>query len=126
MYRVSPFTYIIGSMLATGVANHEVTCASLEMLQFAPPAGETCGAYMADYMSMAGGTLFDANATDMCQFCSLSNTNVFLSSVNIDYNERWRNLGLVWAYIAFNVGAAFFMYWLARVPKNTSWRKLFG
>ncbi|KAI4601527.1 hypothetical protein KJ359_011657 [Pestalotiopsis sp. 9143b] len=126
MYRVSPFTYIIGSMLATGVANHEVTCASLEMLQFAPPAGETCGAYMADYMSMAGGKLFAANATDICQFCSLSNTNVFLSSVNIIYDERWRNLGLLWAYIAFNVGAAFFMYWLARVPKNTSWRKLLG
>ncbi|KAF7532185.1 hypothetical protein G7054_g8168 [Neopestalotiopsis clavispora] len=124
MYRVSPFTYIIGAMLATGVANHEVACSSLEMLQFQPPAGQTCGAYMADYMAMAGGSLYDADATSACQFCSLASTNVFLASVNIFYDERWRNVGLIWAYIAFNVFATFLNYWLARVPKKGNWRKV--
>jgi flagellar biosynthesis/type III secretory pathway M-ring protein FliF/YscJ len=32
--------------------------------------------------------------------------------------RRWRNFGLLWVYVVFNIFAAVFFYWLARVPKN--------
>jgi len=117
MYRVSPFTYLVSSMLAVGLANTNVTCASDEFLKFSAPAGQTCATYMADYIAASGGYLQNPNATS-CEFCRISETNVFLASVNSFYGQRWRNFGFLWAYVIFNVCGAVFLYWLARVPKK--------
>ncbi|KAJ9156438.1 Multidrug resistance protein cdr1 [Pleurostoma richardsiae] len=117
MYRVSPLTYLIGGLLSTGVGQHAVECSSIELLRFQPPAGLTCGEYMAPYMQLAGGSVYNPNATDTCEFCSLATTDAFLASVNVFYSERWRDFGLMWVYVAFNLAAALFFYWLARVPK---------
>jgi len=118
MYRVSPFTYLVSAMLATGLANTNVTCAANELLQFQPPQGETCGQYMAAYIDAAGGYLASPNATDTCRYCTISDTNVFLASVKSGYADRYRNFGLLWVYIAFNILGALALYWIARVPKN--------
>ncbi|KAG6007140.1 ZEB2-regulated ABC transporter 1 [Claviceps maximensis] len=118
MYRISPFTYLVSGMLSTGVANTQVICAANELLQFKPPANQTCQDYMQDYISMFGGKLLDPNERNVCQFCSISDTNKFLAGVSSDYNDRWRNFGLLWAYVLFNICAAMFVYWLARMPKN--------
>ncbi|KAI1075018.1 ABC-2 type transporter-domain-containing protein [Whalleya microplaca] len=122
MYRVSPFTYIISAMLSNGVANHEVHCADIELLILQPPAGQTCGDYLGPFTQLAGGAIYNPEATSGCEFCPVVNSNTFLESVDIYYEDRWRNLGLVWAYIVFNFGAALFCYWLARVPKTFSWK----
>ncbi|KAH7185932.1 ABC-2 type transporter-domain-containing protein [Fusarium flagelliforme] len=119
MYYVSPFTYIVGGMLATGVANTDVTCASNELVPLNPPNGSTCVEYMGDYIQMMGGYLVDEDATSNCQYCSIAKTNTYLAGVNIDYADRWRNFGLIWVYIIFNMAAALFIYWLARMPKKT-------
>ena len=118
MYRVSPFTYLIDGMLATGLANNQVQCSSIEVTSFQPPPGQTCGQYMAAYISEAGGYLTDPNATDTCDFCSASSTNVYLAQLSSQYSTRWRNFGVMWAFILFNVAAALFFYWLARVPRG--------
>ncbi|KAF4944492.1 hypothetical protein FGADI_12668 [Fusarium gaditjirri] len=123
MYYVSPFTYLVGGMLATGVANTEVTCASNELLPITPPNGSTCTEYMGDYIKAVGGYFVDPDATSNCEFCTVRYTNKYLAGVNIDYADRWRNFGLLWAYIIFNVGAALFIYWLARMPKKSFKKK---
>ncbi|EHK98954.1 putative ABC transporter CDR4 [Glarea lozoyensis 74030] len=119
MYRVSPFTYLVSGVMSTGIANTAVVCSDIEYLTFDPPASTTCEAYLAPYISAAGGYLTDATkqATSACRFCSLADSNQFLAAVNIKYSERWRNYGIFWVYILFNVAAAVFLYWLARVPK---------
>ncbi|KAF7587765.1 hypothetical protein BBP40_006725 [Aspergillus hancockii] len=119
MYRVSPLTYLVSAMLSTGLANTEVTCSDLEVTVVNPPSGQTCAEYLAAYMQMAGGTVYNRNATAGCQFCALTNSNMFLTSVSSDYGERWRNFGLMWVYIGFNVGAALVLYWAIRVPKSS-------
>ncbi|KAL3421854.1 ABC transporter cdr4 [Phlyctema vagabunda] len=120
MYRVSPFTYLVSGVLSTGLANAKVVCSEIEWLHFDPPSGETCGAYMANYIAEAGGYVSSdtINATSDCKFCTVEDTNVFLASVSSKYSERWRNFGLMWVFIIFNVFAAIFLYWLARVPKT--------
>ncbi|KAF4780777.1 ABC-2 type transporter [Colletotrichum scovillei] len=118
MYRVSPFTYIVSGMLSTAVANTEVVCAANEFLHFDPPSGQSCGAFLENYITAAGGYLREPNATTDCQFCTIQDTNVFLASVKSDYNDRWRNFGIAWVYIIFNIFAALGLYWLARVPKK--------
>ncbi|KAJ0307976.1 hypothetical protein Brms1b_009801 [Colletotrichum noveboracense] len=118
MYRVSPFTYIVSGMLSTAVANTEVVCAANEYLHFNPPSAQTCEQYMQAYMGVMGGYLKDPNATTDCQFCTIKDTNYFLAGVKSDYADRWRNFGIAWVYIIFNVFAALGLYWLARVPKK--------
>ncbi|CCT70367.1 probable ABC1 transport protein [Fusarium fujikuroi] len=123
MYYVSPFTYLVGGMLATGVANTEVTCASNELVPITPPNGSTCTEYMGDYIKAVGGYFVDPDATSNCEFCTVQYTNTYLAGVNIDYADRWRNFGLLWVYIIFNMGAALFIYWLARMPKKSFKKK---
>lgn len=119
MYRVSPFTYLVSGMLSTAVANTDIVCSSIEYLHFNPPSNETCAQYMAPYISYAGGYLQNPSATTDCSFCAADSTNTFLAGVNSYYDQRWRNFGILWVYIGFNIVAALFFYWLVRVPKKT-------
>ncbi|KAJ7758952.1 ABC-2 type transporter-domain-containing protein [Mycena maculata] len=123
MYRVSPFSYLVGGMLATGVANTEVVCSSIEILVVDPIAGQTCGQYFAPYIAEAGGNILNPNATSGCEFCTVAGTNVFLAASDIFYSQRWRNFGILWVYICFNASAALFFYWLNRVPKDKKTKK---
>ena len=118
MYRVSPFTYLLSGMLSTGIANTAITCDDIEYSIFNPPSGQTCGEYLQTYINTVGGYVTDANATQDCRFCAVADTNTYLASVSSFYSERWRNFWIMWAFVAFNVCAAVFLYWLARVPKN--------
>lgn len=118
MYRVNPFTYFVEGFLGTALANASARCDSYELLRFDAPSGSTCAEYMSDYMDMAGGFLANPNATGECEFCPLADTNTFLAAVSIDFDNRWRDWGLMWVFIAFNFAAATFFFWLARVPKT--------
>ncbi|KAL0933734.1 ABC transporter CDR4-like protein 3 [Colletotrichum truncatum] len=118
MYRVSPFTYIVSGMLSTAVANTNVICAANEYLHFDPPSQQTCEQFMGQYIQIAGGYLREPNATTNCEFCVMDDTNRFLANVKSDYADRWRNFGIAWVYIIFNIFAALGLYWLARVPKK--------
>lgn len=120
MYRVSPFTYLVSGMLSVGLANARITCAPDELLYFSPLSLSTCASYLGPYMEERGGYLRpdSMNSTSECVFCSGSETNMFLAGVSAVYGDRWRNLGIFWVYVIFNMGAAVGLYWLARVPKG--------
>lgn len=118
MNRISPFTYFVGGMLSTAVANTVVTCSDIEFLTVNPPSGQTCGDYLNEFITTAGSTLVNPDASSDCQICLLSSTNQFLTAIGAKYSERWRNFGIIFAYIGFNICAAVLIYWLARVPKN--------
>jgi ATP-binding cassette subfamily G (WHITE) protein 2 (PDR) len=117
MYRVSPFTYLVDAMLSVGIANTNVTCASNEYLNFEPARGD-CGTYMQPYINNFGGYLLDPGATNNCSFCTVRSTNVFLASVSSSYSHRWRNFGIMWVFVVFNVFAALALYWFLRMPKG--------
>jgi len=74
---------------------------------------------MSTYISTAGGYLLNSNATTDCSFCTLAETNAFLASVGSYFSEAWRNFGILWAYVIFNIFGAIFLYWLVRVPKSS-------
>lgn len=102
-------------MVATMLGGREVVCSSTEVSVFDPPAGQTCGDYLRDFAQVAMGTIQNPDATESCNYCSLSNADQFLASVNIYYSERWRNFGILFAFIGFNVFLALLTYWLFRV-----------
>ncbi|KAM0351170.1 hypothetical protein ACHAPU_002955 [Fusarium lateritium] len=117
MYRVSPFTYWVAGIVSTELAGRAIECSVDETSIFDPPSGQTCGEYMADFLKAAPGQLQNPNATAQCQYCSLTNADQFMAGSNIYYTERWRNFGIVWAYIAFNIFIAVGSYYVFRVKK---------
>ena len=119
MYRVSPFTYLISGMLATGVANTNVVCAQNEILTLQPPGGQNCSSFLDPYKTATGGYIINGGATSDCQYCTVGDTNIYLAQVSSNYADRWRNFGIMWVYVFVNIGAALFLYWLARVPKKS-------
>ncbi|KAH0429411.1 ABC-2 type transporter [Colletotrichum camelliae] len=120
MYRVSPFTYWVAGIVSTQLHGRPVTCSADETSVFNPPANQTCGEYLADYLKMAPGQLQNPDATESCRYCSLSNADQYLSGSNIFYDERWRNFGIMWAFIFFNIFVAVVSYYLVRVKKWNS------
>ncbi|EJT82138.1 hypothetical protein GGTG_02112 [Gaeumannomyces tritici R3-111a-1] len=120
MYRVSPFTYIVSGMLSIAVANTRVNCAANEFMHFDPPQGSTCAQYMGIYANATGGYLESGteSRTSDCSLCPIGDTNIFLKGVRSSYDDRYRNFGLLFVYVAFNIAAALFVYWLVRVPKK--------
>ncbi len=119
MYRVSPLTYLVDGIVATGLHNRVVTCAANELAVMQPPAGQTCGSYLSQYASLAHGAIYNPNATADCQYCSVSLADEFLAGNAISWDDRWRNWGLGFAYICFNIAVAVLLYYLIRVRKGS-------
>ncbi|RYP42698.1 hypothetical protein DL767_000067 [Monosporascus sp. MG133] len=124
MYHVSPATYLVSGVMSASIYGSEVVCAPNEELQMVPPMNLTCGEFLGPYASATGGQMLNPTATDVCRYCPLSSTSQFLANFNIDYADRWRNFGLLWVYIGFNVAAAVVIYWLFRVPKGVGLKQV--
>merc|ERR1711981_1120683 len=92
-------------------------CSPREVSVFSPPAGQTCGEYLAPYLQVAPGTLQNPDATVDCQYCSLSNADQFAAQSNIYWSTKWRDYGIFWAFIVFNAFIAVLTYWAFRVKK---------
>ncbi|KAF4122564.1 ABC-type branched-chain amino acid transport system, ATPase component [Geosmithia morbida] len=120
MYRVSPFTYLLSSILSTGLANVDVTCESNELVTVNPPANMTCDEFLTDpgFVAGAGGYLENGSATTACQYCPLAKTNTFLAGISANFDNRWRDFGIGMVYIIFNIAASLVLYWLVRMPKG--------
>lgn len=118
MYRVNPFAYLVSSFMSTTLGQAPAHCAENEFQTFSAPPEQSCLDYMSKYMSTYGGYLRDRNATGTCEFCQMDSTDQFLLTINANWNTRWRDFGLLWVYISFNVAAAIALYWIFRVPKS--------
>lgn len=125
MYRISPFTYLIEGMLSTAVSGTTVVCAANEYLQFSPPSSTTCGEYMRPYINTIGGYLEESSidSTTNCSFCQIRYTDQFLAGVAANPANSWRDFGIMWVYIIFNVFGAIGLYYWVRVPKGGKHKK---
>ncbi|KAL4947615.1 hypothetical protein BDW69DRAFT_190037 [Aspergillus filifer] len=70
-----------------------------------------------------GGYVLDGAATTDCAFCPMQDTNTYLATVSADYEDAWRNWGILWVYNAVNIAAALGLYWWVRVPKKSDVKK---
>lgn len=104
MYRLSPYTYLIKGLLGQAIGRSTINCAEVELVQVNPPAGQTCESFLTPFINASGGYMTNPDATTGCEFCSFRTTDQFLSSsFNIQWEHRWRNVGFMFAFIAFNV-----------------------
>ncbi|KAL2838553.1 ABC-2 type transporter-domain-containing protein [Aspergillus pseudoustus] len=117
MYRVSPFTYYVGGISSTALHGRAIQCNDVELKVFDSPAGETCQDYLADYLDVAGGSLYNPNATSGCEYCSMSSSADYLAQREIFHGDRWRNYGIFCCYFVFNIFGAITLYYIFRVRR---------
>ena len=122
MYRLSPYTYLIEALLGQGgslsfncaflnakmhhaaIGRMEINCSPTELVTVDPPSGQTCGSFLQEYISRSGGYITNPDATIGCQYCSARTTDEWMEpNFNILYSNHWRDFGIFWGYIVFNV-----------------------
>jgi ATP-binding cassette subfamily G (WHITE) protein 2 (PDR) len=103
--------------MATTLGQAPAYCDDNEFQVFSAPPNQSCADYMREYISTACGFLRDPQATSECHYCRLNNTDQFLRRIHARWETRWRDFGILWVYVAFNVAGAMFFYWLCRVPR---------
>ncbi|KAL5487493.1 SNQ2_3 [Sanghuangporus weigelae] len=116
MYRVSPFTYFVEGVVGQALGGFEIRCSPSELAIIEPPNGQTCGQYLRNFISFAGGYLQNADATSGCEFCPYGFTDQFLGMLfGIFDKHRWRDFGLLMVYVGFNIAAIFVLAYIFRV-----------
>ncbi|KAF5363146.1 hypothetical protein D9758_008368 [Tetrapyrgos nigripes] len=113
MYRLSPYTYLIEGLLGQALGHEDIRCSDVELVRLDPPSGQTCSSYLNTFIETKGGYITNPDATSSCIVCPVSTTDQYLaSSFNIFYSHHWRNVGILAAFIIFNVAAIFaFTFW---------------
>lgn len=103
MYWLDPYHYIIEALVAVQLHDVEVKCASEEFSIFNVPVGQTCASYASTFMTKAMGYINNPNDTANCQYCQYKQGQDFYSGLSMDFDNRWRNLGILCIYLAFNI-----------------------
>lgn len=115
MYKVSPHTYFVQSLLGAVMLDRKVECDVGEFSYFQPPSTLTCQEFAGPFVQRVGGYLQNPNATNDCAYCRYSIGSEYLATINIYESQKWRNVGFFFAYILFNIVAMLGLYYLVRV-----------
>lgn len=93
IYYLDPFTYLVGGLLGEVLWDVKVQCEPSEYVQFSAPSGQTCGAYMADFLASQAGYLLDAESTGTCSFCQYSKGADYAKAFNLrEKYYSWRDV----------------------------------
>ncbi|KAJ6151805.1 hypothetical protein N7470_006933 [Penicillium chermesinum] len=110
MYYLDSFTYLVGGLLGEVLWDVKVTCEPSEYVIFKAPDGQTCGEYMANFLSSQAGYLLDANATSQCSFCQYSTGADYAKTFNLkEKYYSWRDSGITALFCITSYGLVFLM-----------------
>jgi ATP-binding cassette subfamily G (WHITE) protein 2 (SNQ2) len=115
MYKVSPHTYFVQSLLGVVMTDRKIMCSASEYNYFQPPSGLTCQEFAGPFVQNVGGYLQNPTATSNCAYCRYSIGAEYLATINVHESQKWRNVGFFFAYIIFNIVAMLGLYYLVRV-----------
>lgn len=124
MWKASPYTYFVQNFLGTMLHDKPVICTEKELDRFDPPPGQTCGEYMAPFFHYGSGYLVNPSATSNCGYCIYSVGDEFLTHISAKYSYRWRNFGIFWVYICFNICGMLGLYYFFHIRKINLFRLL--
>ena len=89
--------------MVTELEGRPVECAPSEYNTFTSPPGQTCGQYMSDFFANGGPGYIADNATSMCEYCAYKVGNQFYEPLDLSFDHRWRDLGILAAFIGSNL-----------------------
>jgi len=103
LYELVPFTRLVAGLVSTELHGLPVVCTDRELNHFTAPPGQTCGAYMADFFAAGGPGYIVDNATSACAYCAYRVGDQFYEPLGISFGTRWRDLGILCAFIGSNL-----------------------
>ena len=103
LYQLDPFNRLIGGMVVTELHGRKVTCSSAEFNRFQAPGNETCGEYMQEFFERGGAGYILDNATQACEYCAYKIGDQFYSTFSMNFDNRWRDLGIFMAFVGSNL-----------------------
>lgn len=94
LYRLNPFTYLVGGMMETELSGLTVECISGEFQTFMLPENKTCMNYAGEFLETAVGYFQNPQSTGTCAYCPFENGDGFISQFGLSATNRWRDLGI--------------------------------
>ncbi|KAF5876182.1 putative abc transporter protein [Botrytis fragariae] len=117
LFWADPLRYWLGSAISNGVHSVPVICSANEMTIVNPPSGQTCGQYLATYLSGTGiggasmGYVSNPNATEDCSYCPYQVGDDYAASFSYFYSERVRDWGIFTLFCFSTLAIAFLASW---------------
>ncbi|TIA87647.1 hypothetical protein E3P99_03058 [Wallemia hederae] len=118
LYYINPLTYFLDGMIGATTSDVSVVCEQSEMATFNPPPGETCESYAGAFAESSVGYLVNPQASTASQYCPMSDSSSFLSSIHVYHGTGWPwgYLGIFSLYSIFsNLALCYGLYWLTKV-----------
>lgn len=95
---------VINTQRHVAIGHMDINCTPTELVTVDPSGGLTCGLFLQEFISRSGGYVTNSDATSDCQYCSARTTDQWMApNFNIHYSNHWRDFGIFWGYIVFNV-----------------------
>lgn len=97
LYRLNPFTYLVGGMVETELHELSIRCRPHEMSVFQAPPGKTCASYAASFLSSEEGLgyLVNPESTTSCTYCPIRLGDDYIAQFGLDWGHRWRDVGIM-------------------------------
>ncbi|CAI4034881.1 hypothetical protein SMKI_12G0170 [Saccharomyces mikatae IFO 1815] len=115
MWKLSPYTYFLQNFIGLLMHDTPVICSEKELSVFNPPIGQTCGEFTKPFFELGTGYIANPDATSDCAYCQFKVGDEYLARINASFSYLWRNFGLIWAYIAFNIFGMIAVYYVFQV-----------
>ena len=104
LYELNPITRLVSGMVTTELQGRRVVCTPTEFNSFPAPSGTSCGDYMAAFFAAGGnGYIEDPSSTGTCNYCAYASGDQFYRPFEMQFDERWRDLGILAAFIGSNL-----------------------
>lgn len=103
LYPLNPMTRLVEGMVVTALQDRVVVCTPEELNRFAAPPGMDCGTYMRPFFERGGPGYIVSNTSTMCEYCAYSVGQQFFGAYELSFGHRWRDLGILAAFIGSNL-----------------------
>ncbi|EKM61431.1 uncharacterized protein PHACADRAFT_248034 [Phanerochaete carnosa HHB-10118-sp] len=105
MYQLDPYTRMLSATLATELHGLIIQCQPDEFSIFSPPSGQTCQQWAGDFVNATGGYLDNPNDSAACRYCQYAVGDQYFEPLHIRYQDRWRDIWILFCYFVFNIFA---------------------
>ncbi|KAJ2689399.1 ATP-binding cassette transporter snq2 [Coemansia spiralis] len=118
MYWLSPYRYFVEGTITNELHGSQIRCRPDEFFTFVPPSNQTCVEYAGSWISRVAGYISNPESTTNCEYCEYSVGDDYYSSLGWSFGNRWRNIGILLGFIAFNVAFTALMIKIYKVNKR--------
>ncbi|SCO47745.1 related to pleiotropic drug resistance proteins (PDR1-15), ABC superfamily [Fusarium fujikuroi] len=121
IYYLLPTTWYSRGVLSAVLPGTPVHCSASEFARFNPPEGMSCGEYAGEFVDLVAhsGYLEDPESVSNCGYCPYKDGREYMATLNVHLEDKWRGLGIMFAYIIANWLLVYFFIYTVRVRRWT-------